>query len=417
MGTMSWHDEAERLRSLTWIKWTHFPDDVIPAWVADMDFPTAPAVTETLRALVERNDFGYNWNAARRLPAAFLERQERRFGWQPAEPPIAESGGPASQRLRRTQLFCDVVQALETALWLHTEPGDGVVLLTPVYPPFYGAVKSTGCRVIDVPLDPDGWRLDASALASALEPGGAGWPTAQASAAGPAHCASAKAIMLCNPHNPTGRVFTREELLAIAAVAEERDLLVISDEIWEDLVFPPAVHIPFASLSPEAAARTVTITAASKAFNLAGLRCAVAHVGHGGVAAQLAALPGHVLGAVGTPGAEATLAAWTQGDEWLAETLARLEANRDHLADRLSAELPRVGFTVAESTYLAWLDFSAYGLGDDPAKWLLREARVALSAGTDFGVAGRGFARLNFATTLELLDEIVDRIVRAVGTA
>lgn len=399
---MSWHDEAERLRSLTCIKWTHFPEDVIPAWVADMDFPTAPAVTDALRALVERNDFGYNWNAARQVPATFLERQERRFGWRPAEPPTEEAPGPASPRLRRTQLFCDVVQVLETALWLHTEPGDGVVLLTPVYPPFFGAVKSTGCRLIDVPLDPDGWRLDAGALASALELGGAG---------------AAKAIMLCNPHNPTGRVFTREELLAIAAVAEEHDLLVISDEIWEDLVFPPAVHIPFASLSPDAAARTVTVTAASKAFNLAGLRCAVAHVGHDGLAAKLAALPGHVLGAVSTPGAEATLAAWTQGDEWLAATLARLEANRDHLAARLAAELPRVGFALPEATYLAWLDFSAYGLGDDPAKRLLHDARVALSSGLDFGAAGSGFARLNFATAPELLDEIVDRIVRAVGRA
>lgn len=398
---MSWHEEAERLRSLTCIKWTHFPDDVIPAWVADMDFPTAPAVTEALRALVERNDFGYNWNAARQVPAAFLDRQERRFGWRPAEP-----AGPFSLRARRTQLFCDVVQVLETALWLHTEPGDGVVLLTPVYPPFYGAVKSTGCRLIDVPLDPDGWRLDADALAAALGPGGAGRPSPHA---------PAKAIMLCNPHNPTGRVFTREELLAIAAVAEEHDLLVISDEIWEDLVFPPAVHIPFASLSPDAAARTVTVTAASKAFNLAGLRCAVAHVGHDGLAAKLAALPGHVLGAVSTPGAEATLAAWTQGDEWLAATLARLEANRDHLAARLAAELPGVGLTLPEATYLACLDFSAYGLGDDPAKRLLRDARVALSSGLDFGAAGAGCARLNFATTPELLDEIVDRIVRAVG--
>lgn len=410
---VSWHEEAERLRSLTCIKWTHFPDDVIPAWVADMDFPTAPAVTDALRALVERSDFGYNWNAAGRVPAAFLDRQECRFGWRPVEPPVAESAGPFSLRASRTQLFCDVVQVLETMLWLHTEPGDGVVLLTPVYSPFYGAVKSTGCRLVDVPLDPDGWRLDVGALASALEPGGMGRLAAHT----PASAAPVKAIMLCNPHNPTGRVFTREELLAIAAVAEEHDLLVISDEIWEDLAFPPAVHIPFASLSPDAAVRTVTVTAASKAFNLAGLRCAVAHVGHDGLAAKLAALPGHVLGAVSTPGAEATLAAWTQGDEWLAATLARLEANRDHLAARLSAELPGVRFTLPEATYLAWLDFSAYELGDDPSKRLLREARVALSSGLDFGTAGRGFARLNFATAPELLDEIVDRIVRTLQRA
>lgn len=378
---MPWKAEAERLRKLTCAKWTWYDPDVIPAWVADMDFPPVPAAVEAVRALAGRGDFGYNFAAQMCIPQAFVDRQERRFGWRPD--------------VEHVRVFCDVMQAVELALWLHTEPGDGVVLLTPVYPPFYSAIEACGCRVVDVPLTRDGWRLDPAALESAVDSG-------------------TRAVLLCNPHNPTGRAFTRDELASIAAVAEEHDLLVISDEIWADLVYPGAVHVPFASVSADAAARTVAIVAASKAFNLAGLRTAVAHIGHARIAEQIDEIPSHVLGAIGSPGAEATLAAWTAGDEWLAETLARLEANRDRAAARLTAELPEVRFAMPEATYLHWLDFSALELDDEPADWLLEHARVALSKGTDFGPRGAGFARLNFATTPELLDEILDRIVRAV---
>lgn len=379
---MSWQDEVARLRAQSCIKWTRYDEDVIPAWVADMDFEPAPPITDALRALVDRGDLGYNFAAQSRIPEAFAEREARRYGWT-----------PSTEGLR---IFCDVVQALEVALWLHTEPGDGVVVLTPSYPPFYHAVAGTRCRLIDVPLVPGEWRLDPERLSAAVDSG-------------------ARAILLCNPHNPTGRVFSRQELLEIARVAEEHDLLVISDEIWHDIVYAPAEHIPFASLSADVEARTITVTAASKSFNLAGMRCAIAHVGHEGLRSKLAELPGHVLGAVSSLGAEATLAAWTLGDEWLAETVAWLQANRDELVRRIRAELPGVGVTPPEGTYLAWLDFSALGLGDDPSRRILREARVALSPGLDFGEAGRGRARLNFATTGEMLGEIVDRLRRAFG--
>ena len=393
---MAWESEAERLRAQTGVKWSHFPADVIPAWVADMDLPPAPVAVEAVRRLLDAGDLGYNFAAAARIPGAFVERQERRFGWQPDVERV-EPEYPWQPSVTGVRLFCDVMQAVEVALWLHTDPGDGVVLFTPVYHPFFHAVEACGCRLVDVPLDPEGWRLDPERLEAAIDSG-------------------TRVILTCNPHNPMGRCFGRDELSAIAKVAEEHDLLVISDEIWSDLVFSGAIHVPFASLSAEAAARTVTITAASKSFNLAGMRCAVAHVGHAGLAAKLEELPGHVLGAVGSPGAEATLAAWTLGDEWLAQTLALLESNRDHLAARLASELPEVGFAPPEATYLAWLDFSALGLGDDPAAVLLERAKVALSTGRDFGEQGAGFARLNFATHREMLDEIVDRIVAAVRT-
>ena len=373
--------DMDRLRSLTCIKWSRYDDDVIPAWVADMDLAPAPVAVEAVRALTDCGDFGYNFAAAARLPEVFSAWQERHHGWR-----------PDSERVR---VFCDVMQAVETAVWLHTEPGDGVVLFTPVYFPFFPAVTSTGRRIVDCPLDPNGWRLDPGLLASVIDP-------------------TTRAILLCNPHNPTGRVFDAEELSAIAEVAERHDLLVISDEIWGDLTHPGAKHVPIASLGEDIAARTVTISAASKAFNIAGLHCAVAHIGHAGVAEGLAALPRHLLGAVGSPGAEATAAAWTAGEPWLGTVRTHLTEQRDHLAARLAKELPGVGFAVPEATYLAWLDFRELGLGDRPEELILERGRVALSAGLDFGAEGAGFARLNFATSREILDEIVDRIVLAV---
>ena len=370
----------DRLRSLTCIKWSHFDADVIPAWVADMDLDPAPEVVSAVRALVDCGDFRYNFAAAARIPAAFADWQERRHGWRPDE--------------ARVRIFCDVMQAVETTLWLHTQPGDGVVLFTPVYHPFYPAVTSIGRRVVPVQLDPEGWRIDPERFASAID-------------------ATTRVILICNPHNPTGRVLNAEELAAIAEVAQRHDLLVISDEIWGDLTHPGYKHVPIASLGDEIAARTVTISAASKAFNIAGLHCAVAHIGHDGVQAALGELPRHLLGAVGSPGAEATLAAWTQGEPWLEEVRAHLTRQRDHLAARLAEELPAVGFSVPDATYLAWLDFRGMGLGSDPAKVILERGRIALSAGSDFGVEGEGFARLNFATSREILDAIIDGIVVA----
>jgi cystathionine beta-lyase len=374
--------DMERLRSLTCIKWTWHDEDVLPAWVADMDLPPVPAAVEAVRALVERGDFGYNFAAAKELPEAFSEWEVRRHGWRPDA--------------ERVRVFCDVMQAVDVALWTRCKPGDGVIVFTPVYPPFLRSAKAGGRELIDCPLRPEGWLLDPAALASA------------------AALPHARAILLCNPHNPTGRVFTLEELAAIAEVAERHDLLIIADEIWADIVHPGATHIPIASLSDGIAARTVTASAASKAFNLAGLHCAVAHVGDEGVEASIKELPGHVLGAVGSPGAEATLAAWTRGEEWLYQTRSHLTAMRDHVSARLAAELPDARFVLPEATYLAWLDLRAYKLGDDPGKVLLEEGRVALWTGPDFGEQGAGFARLNFATTPVILDAVLDRVVSAV---
>lgn len=370
------------LRSLDGIKWGRYEPPVLAAWVADMDLAPPGFIVDALADFVAGRDYGYNFAAADRLLGAFCDWQLAHHGWHPDQ-----------GRVRR---FCDVLHAIDVAIWLHTEPGDGVVLLTPVYPPFITAVTSVQRRIVDVPLDPDDdWRLDPERLEAAVDD-------------------RTKVLLLCNPHNPTGRVFDAAERAAIAKVVIDNDLLLISDEVWADLTHPGFTHRPMA-LEPALSGRILTVTSASKAFNLAGLRCAVAHVDHDGVAKQMEALPDHFLGAVSIPGAVASLTAWTEGEAWLAATRSYLTARRDQLATRLAVESPDVDMVTPEATYLAWLDLRAFDLGPDPSRTLLERAAVALNPGTDFGGNGEGFVRLNFATSAPILDEIIDRLVGALS--
>jgi cystathionine beta-lyase len=381
--SMAPRSEAE-LRSLTGIKWTKHPADVMPAWVADMDLAPPQFAVDAVKDLADRGDFGYNLTAVNQLPELFQSWQDRHHGWRP--------------ELEEIRAFDDVLQVIAQSIWMHTEPGDGIVLLTPIYPPFIKAVEGAGRTVVDVPLDTDGWRLNHATLAAAIDE-------------------NTSAILLCSPHNPTGRVFDAEERQAIADVVVANDLLLISDEVWADLTHPGTAHAPMATVNDEVAARTVTISSASKAFNLAGLRCAMAHIGHPALRAEFDRLPPHFLGAVSSPGAEACLQCWTVGEPWLAETKSFLTERRDHLARRVKEELPEVPFLLPEATYLAWLDFSVFDLPDEPREWLFGHAKVALSPGPDFGHRGNGFVRINFATSETLLDELLDRIVGAISDA
>jgi cystathionine beta-lyase len=227
---------------------------------------------------------------------------------------------------------------------------------------------------------------------------------------------AARLLMLCNPHNPTGRVLTRAELKAIADWACERDAIVVSDEVHADLVYDGRRHIPLATLGPEIAARTVTLSSASKAFNIAGLKCAVMHFGSEALQARFhTRIPAYLLGHLGAIGADAAVAAWSEEtDPWLEALVSQLQANRDHLAAVLARELPGVRYYPNEGTYLAWLDCTALGLEPSPFEHFLRKAEVALNAGVTFGDQFASCVRLNFGTSPAILDEVLERMIRSV---
>jgi cystathionine beta-lyase len=249
---------------------------------------------------------------------------------------------------------------------------------------------------------------------TAQRPGQDGWSFDPVRLSADVAATGARVLVLVNPHNPSGRSFSRAELDAVAAVAEERNLLVIADEVHADLTYPPAAHTPFGSL-PGAAERTVTLTSATKAFNLAGIRCAVAHIGSAAVRSAFAKLPPLMFGAVSAPGVAATLAAWEHGDPWLDAVLGRLSANREIIARELGPL--GIGYRPPDATYLAWLDCRGLGLPADPAAFFLSAAKVRLSPGPGFGPGGDGFARLNFATSEAVLTEICGRMAVAARSA
>jgi cystathionine beta-lyase len=311
------------------------------------------------------------------LPDVFAARMGERFAWA-VEP-------------TRLHELADVMQGVVLAIHHLTRPGDGVVLHVPAYPPFLRAIEGTGRRVVGIPARAvDGWwSFDHDELDARL-------------ATDPATM-----LLLCHPHNPTGHVFDRAELVSVAEIAARHGLAVVSDEVHAELVHAPHGHVPFASLDEDVASRTITVTSASKAFNLAGLRWAALHAGHDGFREALQSLPSHYLGAPNLMAVAATEAAWTEGDGWLTAVRARLDANRTLLGELLAARLPAVRYVVPDATYLAWLDCRDCGMGDDPAEELRRRG-VELSPGPAFGPEGIGCARLNFATSARVLERIVD---------
>lgn len=361
-------------------------EDVIPMWVADMDFEAPSAVVEALRRRADHGVFGYPevppsfWRAA----GSWLER---RHGWSVRDEWMALTPG--------------IVAALNFCVRAFTGPGDGVLIQTPVYHPFYYTVENNGRRVVRNPLRFDGRRyaMDLDDLRRRAVAEGA------------------RLLILCSPHNPVGRVWTREELEAIGRLAVELDLTVVSDEIHHDLVFRGHRHRIFAALSPELDARTVTCVAPSKTFNIPGLSTAVV------VASNPALLKafederersgfelGQVFGLVGFE------AAYAHGADWLDALLPYLEANVDLMERFIKERLPRLRLVRPEGTYLALLD--ARGLGLDPAEvagFFLREAKVRFSDGILFGPELAGFVRVNFGCRRALLVEALERIERAVN--
>jgi cysteine-S-conjugate beta-lyase len=374
---------VDALRGKVNAKWTHYGPEVLPLWVAEMDFPLADAVKEAIRAQAESDNLGYC--LAQGLPGlveALQARLGERFGL--GVPPEA------------VRLLGSTVQGLYLAVRAFAGPGDEALLLTPLYPPFKAAVESSGRVPVEVPMvDADGgYAIDFDALEEAVTP-------------------ATRLLMLCNPHNPVGRVYTERELTALAELALRHNLWIVSDELHADLLFDGR-HRPIAGLGDEIAARTLTLYGPSKAFNIPGLRISFAISHNPGVLERIGRLARGVAPGPNVLAQAATIGAYTRGGPWFDDTLAYLDANRAHLAERVANDLTGVRLHTPQATYLAWLDFRAAGLGDDPAKALLEHAKVGLNSGLAFGRGGEGFARLNFATGRAILDEALTRIADAV---
>jgi cysteine-S-conjugate beta-lyase len=373
------------LRASVSNKWNKNAADILPAWVADMDFAVASPITDALLGYVGQRFFGYAVpSLPESLKARFADWWGSRYGLA-VEPD-------------HSIILTEVVQAIHSVSHAFSVPGDGLLILTPIYPPFLGVVEQQRRRLVEHRMEiVDGrYRFDADELRTLII------------------AERPKIVLLCNPHNPVGRVFTESELRTIGELAVEFDMVILADEIHADLVYAPHRHVSVATLSSDIAARTITTTSVSKSFNLAGLRCAVMVFGSAALRERFdAVIPAHLLGIASVPGMIASIAAWTHGGPWLADCLVQLQANRDYVADRLKRDLPMVGCVPVEATYLQWLDFSAFPLGADEivSTRLREEALVAMNDGPTFGAGLESFARLNFATSPAVLAHILDRIV------
>ncbi len=374
----------DRLRLRTSMKWRTHPGDVLPLWVAEMDVPLAEPVVRAVTEAMERGDTGYP--AGTGYAEALAAFAEKRWDWD-------------GLAVRRTALVPDVMLGVVEMLKLVTGHGDPVVVNPPVYPPFYDFVRHMDRRVAEAPLGGDG-RLDLAVLEDTFRRVTAGRGRA--------------AYLLCSPHNPTGTVHTADELTAVAALAERHGVRVVADEIHAPLVVGATPFVPY--LSVPGAERGLSLMSASKAWNLAGLKAALAVAGPGS-ADDLARMPEEVGHGPSHVGILAHTAALREGTAWLDALLAGLDANRRLLADLLADRLPAVRHRPGDATYLAWLDCRALGLGDDPARAFLDHGRVALTSGLPFGTGGQGHARLNFAASPEVLTEAVRRMAAAVGRA
>jgi len=374
----------ETLRARGSIKWSRFPGK-IGAFIAEMDFGVAPAITEALHAGVADGAFGY-------LPPPLAERMAQacagwlrtRYGWDV----------PAA----RIRPIGDVAAAFTATIRYFSRPGSPVILPTPAYMPFLTLPGELGREIIQVPMlrTGTGWRYDLDALDAAFAAGG-------------------HLLILCNPHNPIGRVLTRDEMIEIAEIVRRHDGRVFSDEIHSPLTYPGHRHVPYASLSETTAAHTITATSASKAWNLPGLKCAQMIFSNDADLETWTQVSGYTEYTAANPGLIANAAAYTDGLPWLEETLGYLDGNRTYLADLIAEHLPQVRYLPPEGTYLAWLDCRDLGLGESPARFFQDRADVVLTPGEDCGDAGRGFVRFNFAMPRPLIRVAVERMAKALN--
>lgn len=374
------------LRKPRRVKWGTNDTETLCSWVADMDFGIPPAIKSAMEEMVRDEEFGYPVWDLDPVIAAFEDRMKGRYNWTP----IPE----------RTKVLSDLIQVLQIMLHHSTKPGDGIAIHVPAYNNFLVNIEEMNRRIVPLQMEfaEDKWECDNTNLAARLKAEGV------------------TMIIVINPQNPTGRVFTRKELEELADVARELDIPVLSDEIHSDLLFDHHIHIPFASLSADAAARTITTTSATKGFNIAGTRTAIMHVGPDALWNEISSLPVDYFGAPNTIGKVATAVAWTDCDEWLADLNQHLAHNRAIIDEWVAAFDGKVKYHAPEATYLAWLDLSRTKAGAAPeaTEYILENAKVRLATGSDYtlhtSIDTHSWVRLNFATDEETLREILGRV-------
>ncbi|MBK8029280.1 MAG: putative C-S lyase [Chloroflexi bacterium] len=375
-------DEHIERRDPVSVKWAMYPDDVLPLWVADMDFRSPPEVIAALQQRAAHGVFGYHFDAPG-LREVLVERYRTRHGLNVTGDQFVFTPG--------------IVATLNLITRTFHHPGEGVLVQTPIYPPFLTAPKNGGkqLQTAEMAVTVEGQRLryeiDFDRFEAAITP-------------------ETRMFILCNPYNPVGRVYTRAELEKLAEICLRHNLLVIADEIHCDLLHPGAQHISFASLSPEVAAHTITLSAPSKTFNIPGLACSFAVIENPALLRTFRDTAGAVGLHPNTFGYVGAEAAYRYGQPWLDELHAYLTINRDTLVQFVEERLPQIKVTVPEGTYLAWLDCRDLNLPESPYKYFLEHAKVAFSGGEAFGKAGEGFVRLNYGCTRATLLDALNRV-------
>jgi cystathionine beta-lyase len=364
-------------------KWRAFPKDVLPLPVAEMDFPVADPIRQVLREMIDHSDLGY-LGSIPEMGTAFAGFAKRRWGW---------SVDPLQVRIA-----ADVGVGIVEVLRVITKAGDKILINSPVYPNFWTWCTETHLEQVDVPLtqsenaiNGSNWILDWDGIEKAYASG-------------------IKAHLICNPHNPLGRVYTREELSRLADLAKKHNVYVLSDEIHAPLTFAEQKFTPFLSVSENARAVGITITAASKGWNIAGLKCAIIVSENEKVHETLNGIAPATHYRASLLGAFASVAAFEKGEPWLDSAMVEIDKNRNLVAELIAAKTPGVGYRIPHCSYLAWLDLTSFNLGEDPSAVLIEKGKVAFVPGVRFGAQSSQFVRLNFATSPQILEEAFNRL-------
>ena len=377
---------AEEVRALTLselrkrksVKWRHFPYDVLPLPVAEMDFPTAPKIKAALTDMVERSDTGY-LGPFPELFDAFANFSAKRWGWQ--------------VDTKQMRIATDVGVGIVEIMRVLIKTGEKVMLNSPVYENIWRWISEVHATTVDTPLSEDNlsYRLDLTAIEKEYQNG-------------------VKVHILCNPHNPVGAVFSKNQLSELADLAKKYQVVILSDEIHAPLTYDAKTYTPFLNVSQNAKEVGITITSASKSFNLAGLKCAVIITESTKLQERINLMPPAVTWRASLFGAVASTAAYAESVDWLDGLLITLDQNRKLVEKLIASKVPAIKYRIPDFGYLAWLDLSALGLGEDPAAAILEKGKLAVNGGVLYGPKHKNFVRLNFGTSPEIITEAFDRL-------